>query len=388
MVKRLNTATLDELQNVICCSNYRRDYMSEINMYKWEDIRKYFPPERVAEIRAKILELRKSGKYTNRELWEMYGMSERTFYDLVERAKDGSTAEDLKDRPSKPKNPYRKLTDEDKAEIINLRLDDTNRIESSKLAFFDSMEKTDHVLKPEKVQRLTGLMDKAMKGVRRIAALFNRKKENKKSSVRVGKSWIHHILAIARLTGKQKTAIDSKHLQRPQEPLSSFNMDYTQRRIGSGEIAYAFGVLDIFNSGIVILDAHKTKSGANVVESLHQLRKMVPKDVVIEIRSDGGLEFNNATVREYCNKNNIILHILPKAHPWLNAFIERAIETLQYEFINLQYHATFNDFQNFLVIAKNGYNLREHSSFNYRSPVEIWNSSGVLLSVTAGGLWT
>src|SRR5665254_14731 len=188
---------------------------------------------------------------------------------------------------------------EDKAEIKNLRLDDTNRIESSKLAFFDSMEKTDHVLKPEKVQRLTGLMDKAMKG--------NRKKENKKSSVRVGKSWIHHILAIAELTGKQKTAIDSKHLQRPQEPLSSFNMDYTQRRIGSGEIVYAFGVLDIFNSGIVILDAHKTKSGANVVESLHQLRKMVPKDVVIEIRSDGGLEFNNATVREYCNKNNIIL---------------------------------------------------------------------------------
>jgi len=41
---------------------------------------------------------------------------------------------------------------------------------------------------------------------------------------------------------------------------------------------------------------------ANVIESLHQLRKMVPKDVVIEIRSDGGLEFNNTTVREYCNK--------------------------------------------------------------------------------------
>jgi len=64
MVKRLNTATLDELQNVICCSNYRRDYMSEINVYKWKDIRKYFPPERVAEIRAKILELRKSQYFT------------------------------------------------------------------------------------------------------------------------------------------------------------------------------------------------------------------------------------------------------------------------------------------------------------------------------------
>ena len=77
--------------------------MSEIYVYKWEDIRKYFPPERVAEIRAKILELRKSGKYTDRELWEMYGMSECTFYDLVKRAKDGSTAEDLKDRFLSPK---------------------------------------------------------------------------------------------------------------------------------------------------------------------------------------------------------------------------------------------------------------------------------------------
>ena len=131
--------------------------MSEINVYKWEDIRKYFPPERVAEIRAKILELRESGKYTDRELWEIYGMSERTFYDLVERAKDGSTAEDLKDRPSKPKNPYRKLMDEDKAEIINLRLDDTNRIESSKLAFFDAMEKNRPCLKSRESTAIDGI---------------------------------------------------------------------------------------------------------------------------------------------------------------------------------------------------------------------------------------
>jgi hypothetical protein len=124
---------------------------------------------------------------------ENVGMSERTFYDLVARGKEGSTTEDLKDKPSKPKNPNRKLTDEDKAEIINFRMDDTRRIESSKLAFVESMEN----LKPEKLQRLLELMDKAVKGVRRIAALFNRKKENEKSSVRVSKSWVHCILTAA-----------------------------------------------------------------------------------------------------------------------------------------------------------------------------------------------
>ena len=61
--------------------------MSETNVYKWEDIRKYFPADRVSEIRTKILELRESGKYTDRELWEMYGMSERTFYDLLNEQK-------------------------------------------------------------------------------------------------------------------------------------------------------------------------------------------------------------------------------------------------------------------------------------------------------------
>jgi hypothetical protein len=87
---------------------------------------------------------------------------ERTFHDLVARGKDDSTT-DLKDKPSKPKNPNRKLTDEDKAEIINFRLDDTNRIESSKLAFVESMEKTNRVLKPEKLRRLLELIDKAVK---------------------------------------------------------------------------------------------------------------------------------------------------------------------------------------------------------------------------------
>ena len=179
--------------------------MSEISVYKWDDIRKYFPPERVAEIRAKILELRESGEYTDRELWEMYGMSDCTFYDLVKRAKDGSTAEDLKDRPSKPKNPYRKLTDEDIAEIINLRLDDTNRIESSKHVFVDAMEKTDHVLKPEKVQRLTGLMDKAMKGVRRIAVLFNKKKEKKKAQfVLANHGFIIFLLLLSLLENRRR----------------------------------------------------------------------------------------------------------------------------------------------------------------------------------------
>ena len=83
---------------------------------------------------------------------------------------------------------------------------------------------------------------------------YNRKKENEKSSVRVSKSWVQCILTAAGLSEKQMTATEPKHLHRPQEPLSSFSMDYTQRRIRSGETVYAFGMLDIYNSGIVMLE--------------------------------------------------------------------------------------------------------------------------------------
>jgi hypothetical protein len=38
-------------------------------------------------------------------------------------------------------------------------------------------------------------------------------------------------------------------------------MDYTQRRIESYETEYAFDVLDMHNSGIVILAAHKIAGG-------------------------------------------------------------------------------------------------------------------------------
>jgi hypothetical protein len=61
--------------------------MIESSVYKWEQIRKYFPHERIAEFRADILKLRESGEYTDEKLWKKYGMSERAFYDLIGREK-------------------------------------------------------------------------------------------------------------------------------------------------------------------------------------------------------------------------------------------------------------------------------------------------------------
>jgi len=127
-----------------------------------------------------------------------------------------------------------------------------------------------------------------------------------KRPIRISKSRVHQILVKAGLTGTKKVPEPLKYLHRPEEPLLSFAMDYTQKRIGTGETVYAFGLLDMYNSGIVILDAHPEKSGKNVKGYLRQLREMIPRDVTIVIRSDMGSEFNNEILREYCKENNIL----------------------------------------------------------------------------------
>jgi transposase len=81
-----------------------------LSVYCWEDVHLYFPQKVVEQYRKQIIEEWKSDKFKDREIWELYGMSESVFYDLVKRY---SKEEDLKDKPSKPKNPSHKLEQEE-----------------------------------------------------------------------------------------------------------------------------------------------------------------------------------------------------------------------------------------------------------------------------------
>jgi Mor family transcriptional regulator len=56
-----------------------------ISVYRWEHIHRFFPPEIVEEYRKNIITEWESRKFTDREIWERYGMSENAFYDLIKR---------------------------------------------------------------------------------------------------------------------------------------------------------------------------------------------------------------------------------------------------------------------------------------------------------------
>jgi transposase InsO family protein len=195
-------------------------------------------------------------------------------------------------------------------------------------------------------------------------------------TIHIGKSRVYKILVSAGIIEVKKVIKkESKHLKRPEEPLESFQMDFTQKRIGSGEKEYIFGLLDMHNDVFVSLTDHPEKNGDIVKENLQSLKEMLPPEQRIEIRSDGGTEFDNKTVKDFCIKNNMLLHIIPKGSPWLQAFIERGFRTVKEEFLNLVWIGNRDKFKEVLENTKIGYNQRPNSAFGYKSPLEVMNTN-------------
>jgi transposase InsO family protein len=256
--------------------------------------------------------------------------------------------------------------------IINKAREERERINAHQSEFESDMKKDGRSLSPKKLERLKGLMNRAVMGVRRIAHWFNSHMQSHGKTISIGKSRVHQILTSAGIYGEKKEIKkEPKHLKRPEEPLRSFMMDFTQKRIGNGETEYILGILDMHNDAFVILTDHHEKSGDNVKKDLQSLKEILPPDQKIEIRSDGGTEFDNKTVDEFCSESSIDLNIVPKGYPWLQAFIERGFRTIKEEFLNLVWIGSSDKFRDVLKNAKCGYNNRPNSAFGYLNPLEV-----------------
>jgi transposase InsO family protein len=340
-----------------------------LSVYHWEDVHRYFPQEVIEQYRKKIIEEWKSGKFKDREIWERYGMSENAFYDLIKRYSEEGN---LKDKSSRPKNPSHKLGQEEMQKIINKAREDRDKIKVLQSAFETDMKTDGRSLSLKKLERLKDSMNRAIPGVRKIGHRFNICMQDLGKDISIGKSRVHEILTFAGIFKKEKKIeMKSKHLSRPEKPMASFSMDFTQKRIGNGEIGYVFGLLDMHNDAFVTLTGHPEKNGDIVAKNLEILKQIQPQDQKMEIRSDCGKEFYNESVRNFCNKNNIHLHFIPKGSPWLQAFIERGFRTIKEEFLNLVWIGNWNKFNDMLRDARYGYNHRPNSAFNYKNPLEV-----------------
>ncbi len=255
---------------------------------------------------------------------------------------------------------------------LNKAREDRERIKALQSAFETDMEKDGRSLSPTKLKRLKDAMNRAIPGVRRISNWFDVSMQYLGKNISIGKSRVYDILASAGIFEKEKKIKEKpKHLSRPEKPLVSFSMDFTQKRIGNGEIGYVFGLLDMHNDTFVTLTGHPEKNGDIVAENLEILKQIQSQQQKIEIRSDRGKEFFNETVRKFCNENDIQLHFIPKGSLWLQAFIERGFRTIKEEFLNLIWIGDLNKFNDVVRDAKYGYNHRPNSAFCYKNPLEV-----------------
>jgi len=206
-----------------------------ISVYRWEHIHLYFPPEVVEEFRKRIIMEWESKKFTDRDIWERYGMSENAFYDLIKRyskEKKGG----LKDKPSNTKNPFNKLEQEDIEIIINKALEERGQIKTLQSEFESDMIKDERSLSSKKLDILKEQMNRAIPGVRRIAHWFNSQMKTFGRTITIGRSRVYEILASAGIYGiKNKTENKPKHLKRPDEPLKFFYGLYTKKNWNWGE---------------------------------------------------------------------------------------------------------------------------------------------------------
>ncbi len=270
--------------------------------------------------------------------------------------------------------------------IINKAREDREKIKALQSAFETDMKKDGGSLSPKKLERLKDSMNRAIPGVRKIGHWFNVCMRNLGNNISIGKSRVYEILASAGIyESKKKIEKKPKHLKRPEKPLVSFSMDFTQKRIGNGDTGYVFGLLDMHNDTFVTLAGHPEKSGDIVVKNLELLKQIQSQEQKIEIRSDRGKEFYNESVRKFCDENNMLLHFIPKGSPWLQAFIERGFRTIKEEFLNLIWIGDWNKFNDVLQDARYGYNHRPNSAFDYRSPLEVMTSKISNLPQQVGG---
>ncbi len=108
--------------------------MSVKSVFSWKYLHRKLSPEEVAKFRKQLIEEYRSGRFTNKELIERYGMSERTYYNTLKWYKNAIRLEDFMDKPRAPKNPHRKLSPEDIEFLIEIAREDVLGLKKRKLS--------------------------------------------------------------------------------------------------------------------------------------------------------------------------------------------------------------------------------------------------------------
>lgn len=231
------------------------------------------------------------------------------------------------------------------------------------------MEKSGKKLAPPKLAHNLKKMGRARKGCRRIAVEFNKEMKKEGKNLRVGKSTAYRVMEAMGLY-KEKPTQKTKHLKRPEEPFTSFAMDFKEKVLAMGTRIHVLDIIDEFNNAVAVLDAHQSANGQSVIASLEPFARIFAHNRTVKIRVDNGKEFDNEDVILFCLGYGIILDFVEKGCPWENAFVERNIRTVTEECLNLFWINDIQHAQKMLTEYKHEFNRRENMGLDYCTPLE------------------
>jgi putative transposase len=337
--------------------------------YNWDFIQNSIQIEKLVELRKRFMEEWRSGKYTKEEMLERYRMSERTFYTMIKKYADAREIDDYKEESRAPKNPHRKFTDEEYEDVVKA-FDDTREEDNARFSdFVKEMHADGKNLSPPKLKAQKKKIWDVRPGVRKIKAIVDALWASAKKAKTISKSCIHDLLQRFGRYPEENKKEKPKEFARPPQPGKWFSIDTATCFIGDKTKVYFQPVFDEFNSELMALVGGTNSDHTLTLKTLEELCRRY-SGTGLQIRSDGGKEFNNNDVIAFYEKKGIPWIKVSK--PWDNPFAERGIRTIKSEYLNMVWIGNLEDFKTLSDVIKLHYNqYRPHQSFDNKTPVQV-----------------
>lgn len=154
---------------------------------------------------------------------------------------------------------------------------------------------------------------------------------------------------------------------RPVYPNVTWSMDFMHDTLECGKSVRSLNIIDDFNREILDITIDTSLPSAKVVSQLEQLVEWRGKPE--KIRVDNGPEFIAGKLKDWCEKNGIIIHYIQPGKPTQNSLIERFNRTFRTEFLDVYLFENLKQMRNYSETWMWMYNNeRPHSALQYLTP--------------------
>jgi putative transposase len=147
-------------------------------------------------------------------------------------------------------------------------------------------------------------------------------------------------------------------------------MDFVSDQLFDGRRFRSLTLIDSFTRECLAIDADKSISGTDVVETLEQLKTI--RGVPEFIRFDNGPEFISKALDHWEYQEGVRLHFSRPGKPTDNAMIESFNGSYRSECLATNWFLSLEDARNKIERWRMEYNeFRPHSSLEYKTPLEF-----------------